>query len=256
MDHDAADWRTGLQLCECCFRLTDGGQLGVFLVSISVRQCFERNFLRFDPLHEFPMRLQLQFAHFSPHQHCPVGIGFGTEPAAPRQNRTQPLSWLNAVCAGVEDFPTDSHGCANVGPARKLSNRQDVAIAKWNIARGLSAHCRREVDLLPVTWTLWRSVCLEAREIGAIRISAPLQSTSYTDQIFDAHVRCEGITARLGHFALDVNRRGINTSQIAVDQQTVAGLEKNVVHWISRESFMKVDAQNFHVAVGLRAEKL
>src|SRR5216683_2667742 len=102
----------------------------------------------------------------------------------------------------------------------------------------------------------WGTIRIEACKIGAIRVSASLQSTGYTHQIFDAHVRSEGITPRLGHFALDVNRGWINTSQIAVDQQTVAGLEENVVYWISRECFAKVDAQDFHIAVGLRAEKL
>ena len=39
-------------------------------------------------------------------------------------------------------------------------------------------------------------------------------------------------------------------------QQAIAWLHENVVDWISRESLAEIDTQNFHCAVGLRAEKL
>src|SRR5579859_679659 len=41
-----------------------------------------------------------------------------------------------------------------------------------------------------------------------------------------------------------------------MDQQTIARLENDVVHGISRERLTEIYAQNFHCPVGLRAEQL
>src|SRR6266853_3998234 len=170
MHHNASDWGASLQLSECCFCLSDGGQLSVFLVSIRVWQSFERNLLRFDPLHEFHVGLQLQLAHFSPHQHCPIRIGFRTKPAASRQDGTQSFSRCNAVCTAMQDFSANRHGCSDVGPARQLSNRQNVSVAQWHISLRISVHCVCQVELQPVTWPLLRTVHLETRQIGAFCI--------------------------------------------------------------------------------------
>src|SRR5712692_7093401 len=70
------------------------------------------------------------------------------------------------------------------------------------------------------------------------------------------HVCSEWITPRLGYFSLDENRRRINSARIAVHQQAVARLHHDVVHGIPRKGFAEIDAQNFHRAVGLRAEEL
>src|SRR5882762_7519564 len=256
MHYHPPDWSARLQLSECCFCLPDCCQLRVLLVSIRVRQRFERYLLRFDSLHKFHVGFQLQLAHFSPHQHCPIRIGFRTKSSASCQYGTQSFSRCNAVCTAMQDFSANRHGCSDVGPARQLSNRQNVSVAQGHISLRIAGHYCCQIYLQPVTWPLLRTVHFETRQVGAFCIRTPFQSTSYAHQIFDAHVCGEWIAPRLGHFSLDENRWRINAARIAVHQQAVSRLHHHVVHGISRESFLEIDAQNFHRAVGLRSEEL
>ena len=94
----------------------------------------------------------------------------------------------------------------------------------------------------------------ESGEIRAIGKSASLQSAGYSHQVFDVHVPRQRITTWFGDLAPDIYSRSLNSFEAAVDDQSVAGLQDDVVDWISIERFAKVHAENLHGAVGLGAE--
>src|SRR5205807_5261262 len=118
----------------------------------------------------------------------------------------------DAVRTRVQNLPPHRDRCSNVVPTRKLANRQNVPVAEENTVRGISAHYCREVYLQSVAWILSGTIRVEACKVRTIRIGASLQSTGYANYIVDAHVRWEWISPWLGHFALDVNFRRVDSS--------------------------------------------
>src|SRR5579859_1372598 len=131
------------------------------------------------------------------------------------------------------NLSSNSHGSANIVPARKLANRQNVSVTQWDVVLFISAHGRRKVDLQAIARICSRGIRVKARKIRAIRIGASLQTAGYMDQIFDMHVGSERIPAGLGDLAVDVDRRRIDTRGVTVNQQAVPRLNQDVVRRIA-----------------------
>jgi len=64
--------------------------------------------------------------------------------------------------------------------------------------------------------------------VGCGCVGAAFQTASGANQILGAHIFGVRIAAGLCHFAGDLNRAGLDTESVFVNQEAVAGLQQNV----------------------------
>ena len=125
-----------------------------------------------------------------------------------------------------------------------------------NIGLRVARQRRLHSNLLVLSAELSGVAPLEMRQVRGQRIRAGLQSAAYPDQVRRSHICRQRIAARLSHLAFNVDRHGLHRIRISVNQQTVPGLQQNVLGRVSGGRQIQAHAQHFHFPVRQITEDL
>ena len=95
-----------------------------------------------------------------------------------------------------------------------------------------------------------------AGKVGGLSEGAALQSSREAHQLRSGHILAQRILSRPGYFAFDLHRGGIDFRKIAVNEDAVLGLERNVVRGIACQGALQIHAEHLQLSTGGAAKDL